>query len=50
MVDMVEENTRESEDKDDGVQRKSPIKQNDNDLSSKLKELGLKNLDDLSKS
>ena len=50
MVDMVEENTRESEDKDDGVKSKSPKKPNDNDLSSKLKELGLKNLDDLSKS
>ena len=50
MVDMVEENTRESEDKEDGVKSKSPKKPNDNDLSSKLKELGLKNLDDLSKS
>ena len=50
MVDMVEENTRESEDKEDGVKSKSPEKPYDNDLSSKLKELGLKNLDDLSKS
>ena len=51
MVDMMEENSiKEGEDMKDGVNSKSPKKPHDNDLSSKLRELGLKNLDDLSKS
>jgi len=50
MVVMAEEDTKEGEDKEDAVKSKSPKKTDDNDLSSKLKELGLKNLDDLSKS
>ena len=50
MVDMMEDNIKEGEDKEDGVKSKSLKKPHDNDLSSKLRELGLKNLDDLSKS
>ena len=50
MVVMVEEDTKKGEDKEDAVKSKSPKQTDDNDLSSKLKELGLKNLDDLSKS
>ena len=48
MVDRVKDEG--AEDKEDGVNSKSPEKLFVNDLSSKLKELGLKNLDDLSKS
>jgi len=50
MVDMVEDSIKEGEDMKDGVKSKSPEKPHDTDLSSKLRELGLKNLDDLSKS
>lgn len=48
MVDRVED--VEAEEKEDGVNSKNLEKLFVNDLSSKLKELGLKNLDDLSKS
>ena len=48
MVDRVEDVG--AEDKEDGVNSKNLEKLFVNDLSSKLKELGLKNLDDLSKS
>ena len=48
MVDRVEDEG--AVDKEDGVNSKNLEKLFVNDLSSKLKELGLKNLDDLSKS
>lgn len=48
MVDLVGD--KGAEDTEDGVNSKNPEKLFANDLSSKLKKLGLKNLDDLSKS
>ena len=48
MVDRVEDEG--AEDKEDVVDSKNPEKPIFNDLSSKLKDLGLKNLDDLLKS
>ena len=47
MVDLVED--MGADNKEVGVNSKNPEKLFVNDLSSKLKELGLKNLDDLSK-
>lgn len=49
MVDFVEDYTKGAEDAE-VVKSRNPEKPVVNDLASKLRELGLKNLDDLSKS
>ena len=50
MVDMVQKNTKKDVDKELGASTKSPEKPFVSNLSSKLREFGLKNLDDLTKS
>jgi hypothetical protein len=50
MVDMVQKNTKKDVEKELGASNKSPEKPFVSNLSSKLREFGLKNLDDLTKS